>query len=84
MTISIVPAATSRSSSKARVLAELQTRAKLGEGNKPSDEVEGLKFEVKWEPMRGALGIGSVSGDDVSVKEGELSVVRFNFSRSCL
>ena len=62
-----------------RVLAELQTCAKLGEGNKPNDEVEGLKFEVTWEPMKGVLGVGSVGGDDVNVKEGELFVVGFGF-----
>ncbi|KAF4567770.1 mediator complex subunit [Pleurotus pulmonarius] len=33
---------------KQRVLAELEHRLKLGV-NRPSDEVEGLKFEVKWE-----------------------------------
>ncbi|KAJ7078861.1 mediator complex subunit MED14-domain-containing protein [Mycena belliarum] len=42
-------------SPKARVLAELQQRSKLG-ALRPSDEVEGLKFEVRWEPAKGALG----------------------------
>ncbi|KAJ6558514.1 mediator complex subunit MED14-domain-containing protein [Mycena vulgaris] len=42
-------------SPKARVLAELQQRSKLGT-LRPSDEVEGLKFEVRWEPAKGALG----------------------------
>ncbi|KAJ7128933.1 mediator complex subunit MED14-domain-containing protein [Mycena crocata] len=42
-------------SPKARVLAELQRRSKLGT-LRPSDEVEGLKFEVRWEPAKGALG----------------------------
>jgi mediator of RNA polymerase II transcription subunit 14 len=42
-------------SPKARVLAELQQRSKLGT-LKPSDDVEGLKFEVRWEPAKGALG----------------------------
>ncbi|KAN0076709.1 Mediator complex subunit MED14 domain containing protein [Tylopilus felleus] len=40
----------------ARMLSELQLKAKLGSA-RPSDEVEGLKFEVKWEPMKGALGV---------------------------
>ena len=84
LTISIVPAATLRSSPKTRILAELQARAKLGEGNRPSDEVEGLKFEIKWEPTKGVFGVGSVSGDDVNVKGGELLVVRFGFSFSRL
>ncbi|CAK5281368.1 unnamed protein product [Mycena citricolor] len=57
LTISIVESksASQSRSPKARVLAELQQRAKLG-SQKPSDEVEGLKFEVRWEPARGALG----------------------------
>ncbi|KAJ7502829.1 mediator complex subunit MED14-domain-containing protein [Mycena galericulata] len=42
-------------SPKARVLAEIQQRSKLGT-LRPSDEVEGLKFEVRWEPAKGALG----------------------------
>ncbi|KAJ7209599.1 mediator complex subunit MED14-domain-containing protein [Mycena pura] len=41
---------------KARVLAELQQRSKLG-NLKPSDEVEGLKFDVCWQPAKGALGV---------------------------
>ncbi|KAL4077046.1 mediator complex subunit MED14-domain-containing protein [Scleroderma yunnanense] len=41
---------------EARMLAELQQRAKLGDA-RPSDEVEGLKFNVQWEPMKGALGV---------------------------
>ncbi|KAJ7497072.1 mediator complex subunit MED14-domain-containing protein [Mycena latifolia] len=61
LTISIVdakPQSQSRGparSPKARVLAELQQRSKLGT-LRPSDEVEGLKFEVRWEPAKGALG----------------------------
>lgn len=72
-------------SSKARVLAELQGRAKLGSGSgggtvkRPSDEVEGLKFEVKWETSKGAFGV-KMAGEDVRVEEGELSVVRHCFS----
>ncbi|KAJ3571005.1 hypothetical protein NP233_g4045 [Leucocoprinus birnbaumii] len=43
-------------SPKSRMLAKLQRKTKLG-NSKPSDEVEGLRFEVKWEPERGALGV---------------------------
>ncbi|KAK7057435.1 mediator of RNA polymerase II transcription subunit 14 [Favolaschia claudopus] len=43
-------------SPRARVLAELQHRSKLGI-SKASDEVEGLKFAVRWEPAKGALGV---------------------------
>jgi mediator of RNA polymerase II transcription subunit 14 len=38
------------------MLAKLQRKAKLG-NLKSSDEVEGLRFEVKWEPEKGALGV---------------------------
>ncbi|KAJ6495613.1 mediator complex subunit MED14-domain-containing protein [Mycena vitilis] len=53
---------------KARVLAELQHRSKLGT-LRASDEVEGLKFEVRWEPAKGALGaiISSEIPDDFLV-----------------
>jgi mediator of RNA polymerase II transcription subunit 14 len=34
----------------------LQQKTKLG-GAKPSDEVEGLRFAVHWEPTKGALGV---------------------------
>ncbi|KAG6333415.1 hypothetical protein ID866_5677 [Astraeus odoratus] len=40
----------------ARMLAELQRKARLGDA-RPSDEVEGLKFDVRWEPMEGTLGV---------------------------
>ncbi|THH30411.1 hypothetical protein EUX98_g3773 [Antrodiella citrinella] len=40
-----------------RLPEELQERAKLGEKTRPSDTVEGMRLEVKWEPQRGALGI---------------------------
>ncbi|KAF8972893.1 mediator complex subunit MED14-domain-containing protein [Flammula alnicola] len=46
------PARTSRQ----RVVARLQQKSKLGDA-KPSDEVEGLRFTVNWEPAKGALGI---------------------------
>ncbi|KAK0212615.1 mediator complex subunit MED14-domain-containing protein [Desarmillaria ectypa] len=43
-------------SSKARVLADLQQKSKLG-AKRPSDDVEGLRFKVTWEPEQGALGV---------------------------
>ncbi|PCH43924.1 MED14-domain-containing protein [Wolfiporia cocos MD-104 SS10] len=46
----------SNRSPKARMLAELQEKAKLDTG-RPSDEVEPFKFDVKWEPEKGALGV---------------------------
>lgn len=39
-----------------RAVARIQQKAKLG-ALRPSDEVEGLAFSVKWEPAAGALGI---------------------------
>jgi hypothetical protein len=44
-------------SAKARILAEIQEKSKMGTATKPSDDVEGLKIEVKWEPTKGALGV---------------------------
>jgi mediator of RNA polymerase II transcription subunit 14 len=54
-------------------LAELQVKAKFA-GKKASDEVEGLKFEVKWETSKGAFGV-KVAEEDVRVEEGSLDVV---------
>ncbi|KAG8218037.1 mediator complex subunit MED14-domain-containing protein, partial [Butyriboletus roseoflavus] len=56
----------------ARMLSELQLKAKLG-STKPSDEVEGLKFEVKWEPIRGTLGVAIDRAESMTII-GELSV----------
>lgn len=65
-------------SAKARVLAELQVKAKFP-GKRASDEVEGLKFEVKWETSKGAFGV-KVAEEDVRFEEGSLDVVSlFNF-----
>lgn len=56
-------------------MAELQARSKLGKGSKrPSDGVEGLRFEITWEAQKSALGV-SVSPENVKVEEGELMVV---------
>ncbi|PFH52047.1 hypothetical protein AMATHDRAFT_74540 [Amanita thiersii Skay4041] len=43
-------------SPKARIIARLQRKYKLAD-NKPSDEVEGQRFHVTWEPAQGALGV---------------------------
>ncbi|KAG6862349.1 hypothetical protein C0995_016047 [Termitomyces sp. Mi166 len=48
-------------SPKRRIFARLQRRAKLGDGI-PSDEVEGLKFQVLWEPAKSALGVNVFPG----------------------
>ena len=57
----------------ARMLSELQLKAKLG-STRPSDEVEGLRFEVKWEHMKGTLG-AIIDRDESMAVIGELSVV---------
>lgn len=57
----------------ARMLSELQLKSKLGSA-RPSDEVEGLKFEVKWEPMKGTLG-AVIDQDESMSNLGDLSVV---------
>ncbi|KAJ7647579.1 mediator complex subunit MED14-domain-containing protein [Roridomyces roridus] len=62
-------------SPKAHVLAELQQRAKLG-ASRPSDEVEGLKFEVVWEPAKGALGAvvtAEIPKDFLVINAGDLN-----------
>ncbi|KAF8637952.1 hypothetical protein AX16_010585 [Volvariella volvacea WC 439] len=41
---------------KARILSRIQYKSQLGAG-RPSDEVEGLRFSVKWAPSKGALGV---------------------------
>jgi mediator of RNA polymerase II transcription subunit 14 len=84
----LVPGGGPARSSKARVLAELQARSKfgifggagagVGVGRKASDEVEGLKFEVRWETSKGAFGL-KVAEEDVRVGEGELRVVSYLF-----
>jgi mediator of RNA polymerase II transcription subunit 14 len=64
-------------SPKARVLAELQQRSKIGNA-KISDEVEGLKFQVKWEPAKGALGV-VIPVEEAMLASAELFVVSFLF-----
>ncbi|PIL36575.1 hypothetical protein GSI_00264 [Ganoderma sinense ZZ0214-1] len=55
-------------SPRARVLAELQSRSKL-EGTVPSDEVESMRFEVRWEPEAGALGVAPAREEMLMVAE---------------
>ena len=47
----------------ARVLAEIQEKSKLQPGHRPSDDVESLRLEVKWEPSPGALGATLTAGE---------------------
>ena len=55
------------------MLSELQLKAKLGSA-RPSDEVEGVKFEIKWEPMKNTLGV-VIDLDESMEIIGELLVV---------
>jgi mediator of RNA polymerase II transcription subunit 14 len=57
----------------ARVLTELQDRAKLGE-RRPSDTVEGTTWNVVWEPAPLALGI-ALTTEAVIPAPGDLRVV---------
>lgn len=57
----------------ARVLTELQDRAKLGE-RRPSDTVEGTTWNVVWEPAPLALGI-AITTEAVISPPDELIVV---------
>ncbi|TDL22587.1 MED14-domain-containing protein [Rickenella mellea] len=57
---------------KDRVLFELLKRSRMGEG-RPSDEVESLRLDVKWEPTKGALGEVIPKEEEV-LGEGELEV----------
>lgn len=57
----------------ARMLAELQQRAKLGDA-RPSEEVEGLKFDVRWEPMKRTLGV-LINQEEAMAIMGVLQVV---------
>lgn len=56
-----------------RAIARLQQKTKLG-GAKPSDEVEGLRFMVHWEPTKGALGV-LIPSDQLVLSRDALQVV---------
>jgi len=57
----------------ARMLAELQRRSKLGD-MRPSDEVESLQFDAKWEPMKGVLA-ANIDAEEAMAAVKELVVV---------
>ncbi|KAI0745059.1 MED14-domain-containing protein [Earliella scabrosa] len=59
-------------SPRARVLAELQSRPKL-QASRPSDEVEHMRFDIKWEPEPGALGVNPAL-EDMYMPPGELQI----------
>ena len=58
----------------ARILTELQDRSKLG-ARRPSDTLEGTRWDVVWEPAPLALGI-ALTIEGVTPSPGELTVVR--------
>lgn len=60
-------------SPRARVLAELQARSKLAT-SRPSDEVEHMRFDVRWEPEQGALGV-TPAPEDMFISPAELQIV---------
>lgn len=75
MKISIVPADSKskgpKRSATTRALADIQNTSKL-DGKQPTDEVEGLKIEVKWEVTKWALGVAIEADEEM---EGEVLVV---------
>ena len=64
------PARTSRQ----RAISRMQQKSKLGNA-RPSDDVEGLRFNVHWEPSKGALGINTALNDS-TFPTGLVQVVR--------
>ena len=72
VTIALVASTQPQRKPKARILAELQARSRLG-GLRPSEDVESMHWEVKWEPQKGALGVPLPAEDSV-LGDSELSV----------
>lgn len=67
---------------KQTVLAGLEHRLKLGV-NRPSDEVEGLKFEVKWEPTPYVLAM-MIPPELLAMAPEELTIVSVTSSHICV
>jgi mediator of RNA polymerase II transcription subunit 14 len=76
LTISIVEKVDKKAARSpiARMLAELQRKSKLGD-MRPSDDVESLQFDAKWEPMKGVLA-ANIDAEEAIVTVKELAVVR--------
>ncbi|KAF8893946.1 mediator complex subunit MED14-domain-containing protein [Infundibulicybe gibba] len=62
----------SAKSPKARIMANIQRKSKLG-NSRPSDDVEGLEFRVSWEPAQGALGV-DLPSESSTMPDGHLFV----------
>lgn len=67
-------------SANGRVLAEIQEKSKLQPGHRPSDDVESLKLEVKWEPSPGALGV-TLTAEESKLSAELATIVRNLFPR---
>ena len=76
LTISIVekPITKTARSPIARTISELQRSSKLGD-MRPSDEVDSLQFDVKWEPMKGVLAT-DIDAEEAKAAVEQLVVVR--------
>ncbi|EIM79913.1 MED14-domain-containing protein [Stereum hirsutum FP-91666 SS1] len=76
LTISLVSSPAPRRSPRSRVLAEIQEKTKLKArlGRKPSDEVEGMMWEVTWKPEVTALGVDRIPREDAVLMEKEVVV----------
>ncbi|KAG2354230.1 mediator complex subunit MED14-domain-containing protein [Suillus spraguei] len=74
LTISIVEKVDKKAARSpiARMIAELQRKSKLGD-LRPSDDVESLQFDVKWEPMKGVLA-ANIDAEEAIVGVKELAV----------
>ncbi|KAG1871755.1 mediator complex subunit MED14-domain-containing protein [Suillus subalutaceus] len=74
LTISIVEKVDKKAARSpiARMLAELQRKSKLGD-MRPSDDVESLQFDAKWEPMKGVLA-ANIDAEEAIVAVNELAV----------
>ncbi|KAH9940499.1 MED14-domain-containing protein [Epithele typhae] len=59
-------------SPKARVLAELHARSRMNAA-RPSDEVEHMRFDVRWDPEPDALGVAPAMAD-MFMPPGELQI----------
>ncbi|KAI0031227.1 mediator complex subunit MED14-domain-containing protein [Vararia minispora EC-137] len=73
VTISLVSSPEPQRKPQARVLAELQARARLA-GRQPSDSIEALRWEVRWEPQPGAIGF-RLAPQDTTLRPEELQIV---------
>jgi mediator of RNA polymerase II transcription subunit 14 len=75
LTISIVEKVDKKAARSpiARMLAELQRKSKLGDMC-PSDNVESLQFDTKWEPMKSVLA-ANIDAEEAMAAVKELVVV---------